>query len=421
MRAGSRSSLSTGAALAFTARGAGAALMLVAQVVIARELGVADAGRIATGLTALAIFAILGRYGLDQLIVRRVAIQDETSLVRAEYAAAARICLPALVVLGVLLLVVAPTLTDGLLEDPATATPLRWMAVALPAFGFVAVQGEALKALGAPFLGSLVQSVVGPVVSLALLLAPGLPSTPSFASAALVAGFVASSVVAHLAWLRLNAGTSVPAALSPGALARESWPFFGTSVLNLVLVYAPVAALVVAGGPDDVGRFFAADRWTQIPSMLLVAINATVGPRFAQHWVAHRRDEVRALLRSSTLASLLLAVGVGGGIVLGAPWLLALFGSEYRSAVTSLRLLGLAQIVVLGCGPVSSLLVMSGGERQQRRATALAATLVVVLSVLLVPVHGLLGAAIAASAALAASRITILVMATRTLAATARR
>lgn len=421
MGATSRSSLSIGAALAFSARGAGAALMLVAQVVIARELGVDDAGRIATGLTVLAILSILGRYGLDQLIVRRVAVQEDTSLLRAEYKAAGRICLPALSLLGLLLLVAAPALTTGLLDDPATTTTLRWMAVALPAFGFVAVQGEALKALGAPFLGSMVQSVVGPAVSLVLLLTPGLPTTPSFASATLVAGFVASSVAAHLVWLRLSTGGPGPATLASADLARESWPFFGTSMLSLVLVYAPVTALVLAGGPDDVGRFFAADRWTQIPSMLLVAINATVGPRFAQHWVAHRRDEVRDLLRSSTVASLLLAAGVGGGIVLGAPWLLALFGPEYRGAVTSLRILGLAQIVVLGCGPVSSFLVMSGGERQQRWATALAAALVVVLSVVLVPGHGLLGAAIAASVALAASRVTILVMATRTLATTARR
>jgi O-antigen/teichoic acid export membrane protein len=87
--------------------------------------------------------------------------------------------------------------------------------------------------------------------------------------------------------------------------------------------------------------------------------------------------------------------------------LLQLFGDDFTSAVTPLRLLAVGQLVVLAGGPVTVLLVMVGGERDQARAGALAGLVLLVALVPLVPAYGASGAAAAASIALIVNKIVI--------------
>ncbi len=425
-------SFSRATASAFGARAAGAAIMLYAQIEIARRVGAEGAGRVATALAVVGVLAVLGRFGSDQLVMRRVATRESATLVRLDYAQAVRLSLPLLVALGALLFVLSAPLADLAFSDPSGAPAIRWLAPALPAFGLVAVQGEAIKGLGRPGLGAATQSLVGPVVTVALLWAASSTTSIARISMTVAAGFVASSLAAHLVWHRI-AGAGRGDAVAPGAaggdqhdatahgpasgdrhdtlgFAREAWPFFGTSIFALVLAYTPVLALALLGDPADVGRYFAADRWTQIPAMLLVAVNAVVGPRFAVLWAGRRTDDVCRLLLGTTAVTACLATVVSLVIVAGAPLLLGLFGPGYESAVPALRVLGVAQFVILASGPVTSLLVMAGGERSQRVAAAVAAASVVLLALVLVPSYGLTGAAGAGAVAVVVNKALIIAM-----------
>ena len=385
--------------------------MLAVQVIIARNVGVTGAGRVATAMTITALLAVVGRYGADQLIMRRVAASSGHDEVRTQYQNAIRASIAYLIGTGAVLTVAAGPIADHVLGDPGSAAPLRWLAIALPAFGLTAVQGEAIKGAGAPVLGATVQSVVGPVLSLAVLAVTWGSASVQVAAASVAIGYVGASIAAHIGWKVLNPGPGPVGERDVPGFRREAGPFFANSIYSMLLLYAPILALALLADPEDVGRYFAAERWTQIPSMMLVAINSTVGPLFARAWSARRVDEVRSLLLRSTRATLPLAIVVALALMIGAPWLLGLFGDEYPEAANALRVLGLAQGFVLACGPITSLLVMSGGERAQRRASATAVVVVVVASAALVPSHGVLGAAIASGVALVVNKLLVVLAA----------
>lgn len=406
--------MSIEAFMVFACRGLGAAVMLLVQVLIARRLGVNATGRIGTAITLAAVLAVVGRRGSDLLIIRRVATQPEPSAVREEYRSAVWLGLPPLGLLGMVVLISAPMLASTVLGDKQSAIPMAWLAMALPAFGLTAIQGEAIKGLGRPVLGAAVQSIVGPMVTLTVFLIP-IATTLHVASAAIAAGYLAAGAAGQVAWTVLTPAEKSSRRPNVRAFAAEARPFYGTSVFSLFLQFGPVLLLAVLAAPTDVGRYFATDRWTQIPSMVLVAINATVGPRIARAWSTNDRDGARALLRRATWGSAAIAAIVGATLIGFAPQLLRIFGTEYVEAAPALRILGGAQFVVLACGPVSTALAMSGGERQQRRGVGIGAILSLFLCTLLIPAFSLTGAAIGAASGLAASRLYILVAARRVL------
>ena len=78
---------------------------------------------------------------------------------------------------------------------------------------------------------------------------------------------------------------------------------------------------------------------------------------------------------------------------------LLLFGKDFVQGGMALIILSLGQLINAATGPVGALLTMTGQERGAAVVLGAGATLNVLLSVILVPILGLLGAAIAAASA----------------------
>lgn len=400
-----RRQLAGGAAGAFAARAGGAVLMLAFQVIVARRLGTLDAGRFYLVFVITSVLAVVGRYGADQLLHRAVAAARDDGSPLAAYRGALALSSRLLGLAAVGLLAAAGPLAE-LLGDPTLAGPLRVAALGVVPFGLVAVQGEAIKGRGRATSGAAVQSLVAPAVTLGLVALPVVDSLHGVV-VAYVAGLLASAAVAELVWRRSLPAVPDAPPLGVRELLSASTPFFWTSTWALVLLWADVIWLGVAGRPGDVAAYFAADRWAQVASMALVAVNGVIGPHFARLWAVGAVGPLRHLLRSTTVVLAGGAVALFAVTTLLAEPLLRIFGDDFTAAVTPLRLLAMGQLVVLATGPVTVLLVMVGGERDQARAGALAAAALVGLLLPLVPAHGASGAAAAATVALIVNKLVI--------------
>ncbi|MCF2206133.1 flippase [Halobacterium salinarum] len=75
--------------------------------------------------------------------------------------------------------------------------------------------------------------------------------------------------------------------------------------------------------------------------------------------------------------------------------ILSIFGTTVRPAQTSLVVLAVAQTIAAVIGPTGYLLMMTGHERLQLINSSIAAALNLALNVVLVPIHGIVGAAVA--------------------------
>jgi O-antigen/teichoic acid export membrane protein len=383
-------------------RCAGGLLLLAFQALVARRAGVSDLGLVSIALAVSSFGAVAGRSGSDLLVLREVSVASDAARAGEAYRVALGAAWRRLLVVAVLQAATAPLVADVVFRDERLTAPLVAMAASLPGYGLVALQGEALKAMGRAGAGSVLQSIVGPATSIVLLLALPSPSATR-AAVSFAAGTAVAAAAAHVVWTR-SVGPSLP---STRARRRDhvvrSRPFLLTSLWTLGLMWAPLLTVGMWSGPRTAGAFAAADRVAQVLPMMLVAMNAAIGPPVAALWARHDIDGLRRLVGRCTTVAAGGALVVCAGLASAAPLVMSGFGSGSVGA-SELRILVLGQFAVLACGPVSITLAMIGGEAVLHRVYAGALIAQITLLAILVPAHGSAGAAVAAAITWAGSR-----------------
>ena len=147
--------------------------------------------------------------------------------------------------------------------------------------------------------------------------------------------------------------------------------------------------------PAQVAVYFAAVKTLAIVHFVYFAVKAGSAHRISQYFhagddVRYRqtvRDVVRWTFWPSVLAAMML-------LAFGKP-LLSLFGPEFVSAYPLLVILVLGILVRASVGPAESVLTMSSEQNVCAKIYASALVLNIALNLLLIPVMGLSGAAIA--------------------------
>ena len=186
-------------------------------------------------------------------------------------------------------------------------------------------------------------------------------------------------------------------------MGRLALPIWIGSVLHLILSWADTAMLSAWLTETDVAHYRAAFRLAALLTFTQFAVNALGAPTFG---ALHAAGDVEGLRRTvHRIGWLNTAVALPGLLFLLAlgPWLLSFWGPAFASAdaVTALGILAAAQALNALSGPVMYLLNMTGGERAGLLILALSAVVQVVLGVVLVPDHGLIGAALSAALGMA--------------------
>jgi O-antigen/teichoic acid export membrane protein len=110
---------------------------------------------------------------------------------------------------------------------------------------------------------------------------------------------------------------------------------------------------------------------------------------------------LQTMITRSSQAILLVAVPSVIAIILFGPLVIRIFfGAHYEGAYIPLVILTIGQLVNAATGSVSSLLNMTGHERETTRVLLMAAIVNIGLSLSLTPIWGMIGAAVATSCTL---------------------
>jgi O-antigen/teichoic acid export membrane protein len=132
--------------------------------------------------------------------------------------------------------------------------------------------------------------------------------------------------------------------------------------------------------------------------LVLYALNVAAAPAFA---ALHERGETQrlqelasAVARWAFWPSVVLAIVLS----LASGWVLAWFGEAFVAARGVVVLLTMAYVFSAGVGSVGYLLSLTGHERHNARTLIWAAGLDLALNLALIPVMGVIGAAVATTA-----------------------
>lgn len=386
---GARAGMLGNAARASVASGSGI-LLVVLLVAAGRLLGDEDYGKFSFALALAMIFETVVDFGLQGVTTREVARNPGRAPTLVAHVLGLKIALAA-VAAGGLVLVVR-------LENPDP--DVRWACYLL---GVSSIFRSYLLTVRHTLQGFERFGADGAIVLVdrALLLLFGVAALEGgFGLIGLASTFVAARVLSlSVAWLVLagRIGRVRPAFdLSAWrALQFQALPFGAFSVVFLLYSYIDAVMLFVLRSDAETGLYSAAYRVYEGLSNVAQVLQAVLIPRLAAQFTTDAAAHGR-LSRRGLAVAFGLAVPVGAGAIAAAGFLLpALFGAGYAASAPVLQVLAGGLVFVFPLFVLYAVALSADGGAWLLRTAAAGCLANVAMNAVLIPRHGMYGAAAA--------------------------
>ncbi|MEP0392202.1 MAG: oligosaccharide flippase family protein [Erythrobacter sp.] len=390
----------------------GLGLMFAQAVIAARLLGAQDYGVVTLLLAIAQIAAAVTLMGYGSFATAEVArgVKLKQFGIRRKFLnhAAMRIAGASILVLP-LAYVMGFYWLDGLKWQ--LAIPLL---IAIPVLAAIQLLRGVALGLGRPFWGVVPGEVLRPALLVATLIAAAFFVKSS--SATFVTLYMATAVIALVIALpTVTSRKDEPQASgeldisAPRQWDRAALPFMGIHLASILQLELATLMLGLMAGPEAVGLFQPISRLSMLLMLPIYALSVAFNPKIAGLYAEGETEAIEDLAGKHTVAATLLIALGGLAIGLAAPLLLSLFGKEFVSAAPLVWFLVAGRFVHAACGPGAELLAMTQNSGKAFRCLVMGIAAEACIAAVLIPIYGLIGAAIAVAFGLSARSIALLV------------
>lgn len=386
--------------IAFAIRVLNAAIAFVSQVLLANWMGGFEYGIFVLVWTAMVIAGNISCFGFHTSVIRFIPEFRETGRLDALRGVLITSRLFVLLASTVIALgaMVAMKMLAGSIE-PYYVVPFILGFFCLPMIALSDLLQGMSRAHAWPVAALAPTYITRPVLILALMPAAIWLGYPPTANTAVVVAIVATyaTTLAQLATVTARIDRKIPR--GPRFVDLRGWiaislPIFLVESFFFILTNADVLMVGAYMRPDDVAVYFATVKTLALVHFVYFAVKTGVAQRYAS--ITHGASSDLAAFARSTVSwtfwpSVLMALVV---LALGEP-ILALFGPGFSDGYPLLFPLVAGVVARAAVGPCESLLTMSGHQNVCAAVYAMTLALNIALNVVLIPVLGLWGAAIA--------------------------
>lgn len=392
--------IARGAGVVFVGTLLGSVLRYLFQIAIARMLGAQSFGIFSLGFTIFRWISIIAEIGLLSGVVRYVALfraGGDTARVKGTILLALRLVFLSSSGLGLLLFLLAGPVAQGIFHEPELAGALRWFALAIPfttpaTVMLYSIQG--FKIMEHTIVVKEILSPLGRLLLLVLLFLLGEQLYGAVATYTFVA--ILATVLAYYFLTRTFPPLS-DRALRPIYESKEiltfSYPILFSQVLTFANLWMDSTFLGYFRTSQQVGIYSAAQRTAFLSSLIMLSFNAIFAPVISGLCAEERFDELGYHFRSITKWMFTINLPICLAMLLFAEPLMGIFGSQFASGATSLRILSLGWLIMSATGPTNRTIAMSGRSKLNLANILVAFALHVALNLFLIPRHGIVGAA----------------------------
>lgn len=357
---------------------------------IARVLDTAGYGVVGYGFNVLLYFAAIGDLGMEHLGPREVAKRRVTVDVLASSMVLARLAASALIA--------AVMAAVGLLAvDPPKGVVLALFALALLPMGATPRWVHiGLENPGAVSMSRLIAEAVRVVLLVLLVSGPdALYRAPIAYLAGEAAGtlWLFGSLYRRGVRLRMHIDTALVR-----DILRRGFPLLLTNLLSLVIYNADIVLLGIIRDDTEVGLYLAGYTLINLLGVLGNTATLSILPSLSRL----RTDLASGLDLYRTALGRVLIVGLpvmAGGALLAPGIIDLVFGSDYARSALVLRVLIFSIPVLLVRSVMQAALIAAGRQDRVLHTTTVAAVITIAMNLLLIPLFGMLGAAITTVAA----------------------
>jgi O-antigen/teichoic acid export membrane protein len=396
------------AAVTLLGSGLGSAFTVVNEAIAARILGPDGYGLYAVGMMLAKVSEVLAVFGLPLAVLRYVPLhlsRSEARLALATILGAVVVPLLLGLCFAACLWLCANAIARELFNAPGAAPFIAVLGLAVPGLALAELLGNVARAFGRPVVYVLVRNLIPPVgyslmlfallwtgrggadVPCAYLTATG---TGALLGVVVVGGIVHRRIGKVLPQFRLRPvyAYAVPIGLN--------------SIVAITIAWTDLMVLGLFADPVQVGMYRACMQAAIGFDLVWNACSAATAPLYPILIAEQAWTRLQEVYGTAIRTTVLLVLPMLAVIASNAPDILGLLHPDFRVAAFALAILAGGHAVKASCGAASVLLVLGGRQVQEVCNGMLAAALNLLLNLILVPRFGLMGAASATAATLAA-------------------
>ncbi len=394
-----------GAAFSIVGKFIGAAFQFVSQIILGRYLGPDEYGAYSIGWSFFQILSIFSTFGLDYAVIKFGADYWNSQLSKLKNTILRMNALA--VIIGALLLVLIYTGIDEILvlfHREELAVVFKLFAPGISLYAILKVNSAATRLTNSIKYTVITEEIIRRGTQLVLFLfivALGLGLKESIIASNisfLVACVVALIIVFRLFFIKVPGITT--ADFRNIDVLKYSMVVAGSSIISSILVWSDRIFLGMFNSTYQAGIYNASSQITSIFSTIVFGTSTVVAPLIANNNSANDLESTKIIYKTSTKLMLYLGLPLALVIFVFPEQLIQqLYGVSYLEGVTLLLILTVTQLINLGTGAISQMMLMADFEHRWFRFSAISLIANIVLNVLLIPRYGGIGAAIGSGAA----------------------
>jgi O-antigen/teichoic acid export membrane protein len=397
--------------IAFMVRVLGAIASLIMNLVIARSLSVEQSGLFFLAFAICSAVGMLCTLGLTNAFIRFIGgyhAEDNWSVIKGVVNKGLKASFICASIVGGGVYLSSGFIGDYVFNKPLLTPILKYVAFIIPLYAVYQLLSFAFQGLHKPIPSIFFQSISTQILVAIGVIVLGILSFEGTSSAVAIILLLASLfsfIVSIFLWFKqpsLNVKADFSKTKELIASAQPLW------VMMLMAMMVQYSGQIITGiyvSSADVAYFAVAQRVAMLTSFVLIAVNLVAAPRFAASAKQGNGSELRGTSLFCSRIMVVMATPVLVFMLVFPEFILGFFGEEYKQASLLLQILVIGQFINVVTGSVGFLLNMTGHEKDLRNVVFLSGPLAVILGLMLTPMYGTTGAAVATAIAFASQNL----------------
>lgn len=397
--------LITHSVLALIARAGGAFAGFFMNIVVARYLGIDQAGYFFLAITVITLVATFGRIGADNAVLRFVSVHSAKSEWEEVHGIINGILKWVWLITGILTIVIclcSKLFAVYIFHKPEFTWPLFIASLSIPFIAVYTILGMALQGRKKPLLSVSIIKIASPLFLIVLVIV--FSATNSLQASIF---FTISSILnvglAYYLWIK-NTPFGIPKYEIKNLLSI-CLPLWIGSIMQQLILWGGQFVAGIYNSPAELAQLSVARNTSVLITFVLTAVNLVSAPRFASMYNQGKMEQLKKYSRNTTLLMTLVASPVLIFVLVFPSFIMSFFGKDYEGGISFLRVLAFGQYINVITGSVGYLLIMTGHEADMLRIRVINGVGAIVLAFILNYLYGAIGSAIATSIAVAGSNL----------------
>ena len=375
------------------------------RVYLARVLGAEALGIYALGMTIIGFVGVFNGLGLPQSAVRFVASYSATGRydeLRGFVVRAVCILLAANVVLGLAVLRAGPWIAEHLYHTPQLNDYLALFALIMMLGALTTFFGQVLQGYKDVSRRTIITNFIGTpmMMVLTVVLVIWGKGLRGYILAQVFGALAILALLSFSVWRRTPSQARALSLKIPrlsGEIVSFSGAVYGIDFMKFLLAQSDKIFVGAYLSARDLGVYTVSAAIVTYVPIVLQSVNQIFSPTIAELHSSGQVLLLARLFRTLTKWILGLTLPLASVVVVFCQPLMRIFGQDFERGWPILIVGTIGQLISCGVGSVGYLLLMSGNERRLLRVQMFMSLLMLLMSVSLVPIFGIVGAAVASA------------------------